>query len=49
MATAECEKAQAKIIETTAKKQQEIIDKIHKTSAPDKRKELTKWVVKDNI
>ena len=49
MATAECEKARAEIIETTAKKQQEIIDKIHKTSAADKRKALTKWVVKDNI
>lgn len=49
MATAECEKARADIIETTAKKQQEIIDKIHKTSASDKRKALTKWVVKDNI
>ena len=35
--------------QTTAKKQQEIIDKIHKTSASDKRKALTKWVVKDNI
>lgn len=49
MAIAECEKARAEIIETTAKKQQEIIEKIHKTSAPDKRKALTKWVVKDNI
>lgn len=49
MAIAECEKARAEIIETTAKKQQEIIEKIHKTSASDKRKALTKWVVKDNI
>ena len=49
MATAECEKTRAEIIETTAKKQQEIIEKIRKTSASDKRKALTKWVVKDNI
>ena len=49
MATAECEKTRAEIIETTAKKQQKIIDKIHTTSASDKRKALTKWVVKDNI
>lgn len=49
MAIAECEKTRAEIIETTAKKQQKIIESIHKTSAADKRKALTKWVVKDNI